>query len=93
MGCDESCESVYAHGLPMHQKCSNHALINLLFELCKSLCIIDPFVTCPSPHRRAPTHFSTPEMLQAREHTPTPSSVVFTFGLKVESIMDLRVRQ
>jgi hypothetical protein len=35
LGCDESFESVYAYGLFMHQKCSNHTLINLLFGLCK----------------------------------------------------------
>jgi hypothetical protein len=33
----ESCESVFAHGLSVHQKCSNYALINLLFGLCKSM--------------------------------------------------------
>jgi hypothetical protein len=31
-----------------------------------------------------------PEVLQAKEHAPTPSpSVVFTFGLGVESIKEL----
>ncbi len=29
-GCGESCESVFAHGLSMHQKGSNFALTNLL---------------------------------------------------------------
>jgi hypothetical protein len=28
---DESCESVFAHGLPVHQKCSNYASTNFLF--------------------------------------------------------------
>jgi hypothetical protein len=46
----ESCESEYAHGSSMHQKCSNYTLINLLFGLCRSMWIIDPFVVCPSPH-------------------------------------------
>jgi hypothetical protein len=31
----ESCESMFAHGLSMHQKCSNYALTNLLFGLCR----------------------------------------------------------
>jgi hypothetical protein len=32
----------------------------------------------------------TPKVLQAREHAPTPSSsIVFTFGLVVESIKEL----
>jgi len=34
LGCGESCESVYARGLSMHQKCYNYALTNLLFGLC-----------------------------------------------------------
>ncbi len=33
----ESCESMFAHGLSMHQKCSNYALTNLLFDLCRSV--------------------------------------------------------
>jgi hypothetical protein len=37
LGLDESCESVYAHGLSMHQKCSKYALTNLLFSLCRSI--------------------------------------------------------
>ncbi len=37
-----------------------------------------------------PTCLSTLEVLQASEHAPTPSSsVVFTFGLAVESIKEL----
>jgi len=36
-----------------------------------------------------PTCPSTPKVLQARECTPTPSpSIVFTFGLVVESIKE-----
>jgi hypothetical protein len=50
----ESCESVYAHGSFVHQKCSNSTLTNLLFGLCKFVWIINPLVTCPSPHPRAP---------------------------------------
>jgi hypothetical protein len=36
-GCGESCESVFARGLSVHQKCSNYALTNLLFNLCRSM--------------------------------------------------------
>jgi hypothetical protein len=43
-----------------------------------------------SPHPEAPARPSTPEVLRARECTPTPSpSVVFTFGLVFESIEEL----
>jgi hypothetical protein len=31
----KSCEFVFAHGLFMHQKCSNYALTNLLLGLCR----------------------------------------------------------
>jgi hypothetical protein len=37
------------HGLSVHQKCSNHALTNLLFGLCRFVWIIDMLVTQPSP--------------------------------------------
>jgi hypothetical protein len=78
-GRGESCESMFAHGLSMHQKCSNYALINLLFSFCKSVWIIDLLVTLPNPHPGAPTCPSTPKVLQAREHTPTAyPSIVFT---------------
>jgi hypothetical protein len=50
LGCDESNEFMYAHGLFVHQKCSNHALTNLLFGLCRSIWIIDPFVIHSNPH-------------------------------------------
>jgi hypothetical protein len=36
-GRGEFCESVFAHGSFVHQRCSNYALINLLFGLCKSV--------------------------------------------------------
>jgi hypothetical protein len=76
---DESCESALARGSSMHQKCSNYALTNFLFGLCRSMWIIDPLVTCPSPHLGAPTHPSTLEMSRVREHMPTPHPfTVFT---------------
>ncbi len=41
-----NCESMYVRGLSVHQKCSNYALTDLLFGLCRSIWIIDPLVTC-----------------------------------------------
>jgi hypothetical protein len=35
LGCSESCESVFARGSSVHRKCSNYALPNLLFGLCR----------------------------------------------------------
>jgi hypothetical protein len=87
--CDESCESVFARASFMHQKCSNYALINLLFGLCMSVWLIYPLVTHPSPHLGAPTHPSTLKVLWTKECTPTPyPSVVFTFGLTFEFIKE-----
>jgi hypothetical protein len=74
----------------MHQKCSNYALTNMLFGLCKFMWIIDLLVTLSSSHPRVPTCPSTPKMLRARERTPTPyPSIVFTFKLTIESIREL----
>jgi len=53
-----SCESLFVHGSSMHQKCSNYALTNL-FDLCRSMWIIDLLFTRPSPHPGAPTCPST----------------------------------
>jgi hypothetical protein len=62
----ESCESVFARGLFVHQKRSNYALTNLLFGLCRSMWVID---VCHflSPHPRAPACPSTPKVLWAKE--------------------------
>jgi hypothetical protein len=62
----ESCKSVFVCGLSVHQECYNCALTNLLFGLCKLVCIVDPLVTCPSPHSKAPTHPSTPKCCEPR---------------------------
>jgi hypothetical protein len=83
----ESHESMFARGSFVHQKCSNYALTNFLFGLCKSMWMIDQFVICLSPYLRALTRPSTPKVLWVRECTPTPCpSIVFTFGLAIESI-------
>jgi hypothetical protein len=75
----------------MHQKFSNYALTKLLFGWCRSMWVIELLVNLPNPHPKAPAHPSTPKVLQAKEHAPTPSpSVVFTFGLTVESIKELK---
>jgi hypothetical protein len=72
-------------------KCSNYALTNLLFGLCRSMWIIDSLVTHLSPHPLVPTCPSTPEMLRAKERAPILSpSIVFTFGLVVESIQEFQ---
>jgi hypothetical protein len=74
----ESCESVFAHGSSVHQKCSNYKLTNLLFGLCRSVWIIGLLAIHPSSH---------PRVMWAKKHTPTPyPSVVFTFGLTLKSI-------
>jgi hypothetical protein len=85
---------MFACGSFVHQKCSNYALTNLLFGLCRFVWIIDPLVICPSPHHGAPACPSTLEVLWASECTPTLYPfVVFTFGLIIESIKELGVHQ
>jgi len=48
-------------------KCSNYALINSLFGLCRSMWVIDLLVNLPSPHPKALARLSTFEVLQATE--------------------------
>jgi len=86
--CGESFESMYGHDSFVHHKCSNYTLTNFLFGLCKSVWIIDPLVIRPSPHLEALVRPSTPEVLRIKEHTPTPSSIVFTFKLSFESLKE-----
>jgi len=75
---------------PCTQKCSNYALTNLLFGLCRFMWVINLLVNLLSFHPRAPTCPSTLEVLQAKEHAPTPSPyVVFTFILAINSIKEL----
>ncbi len=89
----ESCESVVAHGLFVHEKCSNYALINLLFGSCKSMWIIDLFFTRLSPHPGAPTLPFTLEVLWAKERTPIPyPSTIFTMDLQLNLSRSLGVR-
>jgi hypothetical protein len=89
LGRGEFCESMFASDSSVHQKCSNYALINLLFGLCRSVWRIDLLITCSSPHPGAPTCLSTLEVLWTNERSPTPCpSIVFTFGLVVESIKE-----
>ncbi len=86
VGHGESYEFVFAHGLSMHQKCSNYALTNLLFGLCRSVWVIDLLVILPNPHLEALTCPFTPKVLRARERAPTPYlSIVFTFRFVDES--------
>jgi len=61
LGHGESCESMYACGLPMHQNCSNYTLIYLVFCLCTSVWIIDPLITHFNPHPIAITCLSYPQ--------------------------------
>jgi len=70
----------------MHQKCSNYALTNLLFGLCRSMWIIELLVTLPGPHFKAPARPFIPKVLRAKERAPTPyPSTIFTFRLAIET--------
>jgi hypothetical protein len=85
---------IRARGLSMHQKCSNYALTNLLFSLCKSMWIIDPFVTHSNPHPRVATCRSIPEMLWAKERAPISyPSIIFTLNSHLSLSRVLGVHQ
>ncbi len=85
-GCVESCESMFAHGSSVHQECSNYALTNLLFGLCRSMWIINLLFTPPSPHPGTWTRPSTPKVLRTKERAPTLYPLaIFTFRLAFES--------
>ncbi len=60
LGCGEFCESLFAHGLSMQQKCSDSALTNSLFGLCRSVWLIKLLVIRPSP-------------IPEPQHAPLPS--------------------
>jgi len=69
--CDEFCESIYARDSFIHQKCSDYTLINLLFDLCMFVRIIDSLVIHYNPHPRITTHPSSPKCYELKN--------VFTF--------------
>jgi hypothetical protein len=91
LGRGESYESEFARGSSYHQKCSNYALTNLLFGLCRSVWdwCLSPFLVLIPELQHAPLPF---KVLQAREHAPTLCpSIIFTLGLPIESIKELGV--
>ncbi len=77
-GHGESCESIFAYGSSVHQRCSNSALTNLLFGFCRFVWVSDLFVNLPSPIPEL-QHTLYPEVLRARERTPTASPFVVFF--------------
>jgi len=88
-GRGEFYEFMFTHGLSMHQKCSNYALINLLFDLCKCVRVIDLFITFSSPHPRALT---CPSTLKCCEPGSVPQFLILPlfspFGFVVKSIKE-----
>jgi hypothetical protein len=81
----ESCESMYACGSSVHQKCSNYALTNLLFGLCRFIWILNPLVIHFSPHLEVLLRPSHPQVLWTKERALTIFFVVFIFKLAFES--------
>ncbi len=86
LGHGESCESVFVDGSSVHQKCSNYALTNLLFGLCRFVSVIDLLVTLLSPHLRVLARPSAPKVLRTRERAATRYPfAIFTFKFAIES--------
>jgi len=83
-GHDEFCKSVYARGSFVHQKCSNHALTNLLFGLWRLVWIISSFDIRPNSHPKVLACLFTPKVLRGGEHTSISSFIVFTFRFTFE---------
>jgi hypothetical protein len=84
---------VYAHDLSVQQKCSNHALSNLLFSLCKFLWIIDSLVVCPRPHFETLACPCTPKLLQTKEHTQLLLPLFSLSNLHLSLSRNVGVRQ
>jgi hypothetical protein len=87
LGRGEFYESVFAYGSFVEQKCSSYALTNLLFNLCRSMWVIDLLVILPSPHPGVP---ACPLPPKCYEPWNTPQLLVLLlfslFKLTVESI-------
>jgi len=85
----ESCEFMFACDSFVHQKCSNYALINLLFGLCRSMWVIDLFVTLFSPHPEALPRPSTPKCYELKNIPQLLILSLFSpFGFIVDSIKE-----
>jgi len=94
LGRGEYYESMFVCVSSIHQKCSNYALTNLLFGLCRSVWVIDLLVTLLSPYLKAPTCTFILEMLRAKERTPTPHSfVLFALDSHLNLLKSLGVCQ
>ncbi len=83
-GHGESCEFVFTHGSSMHEKCSNYALINLLFGLCKSVWIIDSLIIRPNPISKLQHTLLPPKCCE-------PRSTLQFFLLPLFSPLDLKL--
>jgi hypothetical protein len=73
---------MYVCGLFVHQKCSNYALIDLLFGLCKSIWIIDSLVACHlsySPSQKSNTPFSPQKCYELRNVPQFIYLLLFSF--------------
>jgi hypothetical protein len=94
MGHGESCEFVFVCASFVHQKCSNYALNNLLFGLCRFVWVIDLLVILPTFYLKVPTHPFTLKILPAKERTPTfHSFAMFTLDSHLSLLRSLGVCQ
>ncbi len=74
--CGESYKSVFARGSSVHQKCSNFALTNLLFGLCKSVWIIKQLIIHLSPSWSSSTPLYPKSITNQKSH---PNSFSFCY--------------
>jgi hypothetical protein len=77
-GRGESCGFEFARGLSLHQKCSNYALTNLLFNLCRFVWVIKCLSFFLVPSQSSSTFFY-PQLLQAKERVRLLALSKFSF--------------
>jgi len=77
-------------GLIHAPKCSNYALTNLLFGLCKFMWVIQLLVNLPSPIPKLQHALLPPKCYKPKSVPQFLLLPLFTFGLIVESIKGLK---
>jgi len=70
-------------------KCFDYALTNLLFGLCRSVWVSELLINLPSPIIELQHTLLPPKCCELKSTPNSFPSIVFTFGLAIESIKEL----
>jgi hypothetical protein len=90
LGCDESCEFVFACDSSVHQRCSNYALTNLLFSLYRSVWMTRLSIFLIPPQSSSMPFYPQSVTNQGMRPNSFSFHYLFFFGLKTKSIKELR---